>query len=296
MRRISIFILCIFIYILTACSANNSLSEQSNEEDDIGKLLSSTSESRIIYNRYYQKMVLYNIKNNYIEKQSKSQNYFQYEFNTDSKYFTSGNSITNCFEILYVDGLTIKPIIKLADEKNQSIFPLTTDNEHKLFINVFYNKNGNEVDRKIVSLVNNSKLNEYKNTSGLISTGVILLNNLYYTIYNEKSMTYSLYKLDLSNYTNSPEFIEDNLSKPELYIHNKKIYKSDKNRIFCENDYFDKAPLNYFYDDYNILLQINSYGKGVIGLNVINTNTKEIIHSVENIIDYSIENGIVKVK
>lgn len=297
MRRIfSLIVVVIFFYLLTACSANNSVANEANKEINIVKLLATNNHnSRIIFNRYYQKIVSYNVESNSVEKQSNSQNYFQYGFNIESRYFTSGNSITNNFEILYVDSVSIKSIIKLKDEKYQSIFPLTTDGDHILFIQLYYDKKGNETNRKLVSLKKDSELIEYKKVKGLVTWGAILSNNLYYTVYNDKSNNYSLYRLDLSNYNNNPTLIENNINQPELYLHNQKIYESDKDRIFNGDDYFDKAVLNYFYDEYNTLIQINPNKEGQIALSVINTSNKNLVKSVNDVIDYSIQSGVLKV-
>jgi hypothetical protein len=296
MHRIFSFVLVItFICLLTSCSANNLVANEANKEDNIVELLTTNDHnSRIIFNRYYQKMVSYNIESNSVKKQSNFQNYFQYGFNVDSKYFTSGNSITNNFEILFVDGVNIKSIVKLKDKKNQSIFPLSTDNNHILFIQLYYDKNGNEINRKLVSLTNNSELIEYKKVKDLVTWGTILSNNLYYTVFDDKSNNYSLYRLDLSNYNNNPVFIEKNINQPELYVHNNKIYKSDKNRIYNGNDYYDKSSLNFFYDEYNILIQINPNKEHIV-LSVVNTANKHLEKSLNDVIDYSIQNGVLKV-
>lgn len=55
--------------------------------------------------------------------------------------FLSGNSITNYLEIVYIEGNTIKPIINLSDEGNQSNFPLATDGKSILFIQIYYDDN-----------------------------------------------------------------------------------------------------------------------------------------------------------
>ncbi len=121
--KIKVYLFIILCIILTGCNSKDTLIPKPKSNDSI-----------ILYNRFTQSMLSYNTKSCLIEEQINIDNYFQYEFNTKSNYFTTGHSINNNFEIIEVKNKKeVSPVYKLKNN-NESIFPLASSNNNIIFL------------------------------------------------------------------------------------------------------------------------------------------------------------------
>lgn len=256
------------------------------------KLVRERENSIMIYNPFIYKFISYN-KKTFLPETRKinesEKNILQYSFNTKSEYYTSGDSYKNHFEIIKLNKGSIQSIYALENKETEAIFPLASDDKNIFFFKADYSNKGLPIS-KIVSFDNNT-LNEFPNTTGLISDGAILNNLLYYTVYDEKKKTYSLYSLDFSNFSNIPELVKTNLEAKEIFVLNTKLYLSNKDTIYYGNDVFKKASENFYDVESNTLIQINpnpdNYNQ--LALKIINADNKKEIKAIDNVVGFSIE-------
>ncbi|ALF09299.1 hypothetical protein [Parageobacillus thermoglucosidasius] len=294
MKRVVMLIMGIVFYFVSGCSIVN---ENNNSENNSSSLsgqgvtlpkCQSKDSCMILYNRFTQKLLAYNLATKTIEQQTNRPNYVVYEFNTKSNYYTAGDSHAKDFSILRIHQNQIKEIYRLEDQ--QAIFPLATDGKRFFFIMLYCDKNGAEIKRSIVRLdAGEHQLIDYPNAKGLISYGVIIHNQLYYTAYDKPTDSYSLYVLDLSDRNNMPQLLETGLEAGELYCLNDQLYRTDKEKIYHGNNVFTKKILNYFDQDSQMLIQIYPNRDATLILDVIDTQTKKHIGSATDVIDFSIE-------
>lgn len=256
----------------------------------------STENCIYLYNRYSQKLLSYNVDAKTVEQQSNIVNYIQYEFNeAKNRYFTAGNSLTNGFAILSVDRKEIAEVHRLADEKNEAVFPLATDGGKHLFIRSYYDEEGTESKRSIAQLNPDNTLSDFSNVTGLVSSGVLIGEQLYYTTYEEAMNAYSLFALDVTDLSSKPQLVGENLEASELYALNGRLLVSDHQYIYNDEERFVKQPLNYFDSGNGILIQIYPDSNANLALDAIDTATKQVIGTASNIIDFAIEDHQITV-
>ena len=256
----------------------------------------STENCIYLYNRYSQKLLSYNVDAKTVEQQSNIVNYIQYEFNeAKNRYFTAGNSLTNGFVILSVDQKEITELHRLADDKHEAVFPLATDGGKHLFIRSYYDTDGIESKRSIAQLNPDNTLSDFSNVTGLVSSGVLIGQQLFYTTYEEAINAYSLYVLDVTDLSSKPLLVEENLEASELYALNGRLLVSDHQYIYNDEERFVKQPLNYFDSGSGILIQIYPDSDANLALDAIDTATKQVIGTASSILDFSIEDHQITV-
>lgn len=271
----------IIISFIVGCANKNIGYEWLPEAKDAKEIL--------LYNRFEQKLVTYNLDENLVVCRNNEPNYFQFEFedNLLSNIYTTGHSIDNHYKIIELKNKKINTLYTMEDL--EAIFPLAYKNDNELFfIKSYYDTKGNEFyGKRIVCHFNikEKKLIEYKNTKGsIISKGIYLNNYVYYTVYNIEEDNYQLFRLDDSGKTNTPELVSSSLECPELYAFENKIWKSDTVNIYYNNQSFLKKTLNYFYKDYLIQLEPNLEGNLVLYIFNIKTSDKTL--EIRDVVDF----------
>lgn len=283
-----IFICLLFLMSFTGCTNTVDNTQDLNWNVDNDEVL--------VYNHFLQKFVKYNTLQKTgvpIQPQTRT-GIMQYAFNTPSVYFTSGDSSDNNFSILeYKNGL-VKEVYELEDKKNLGIFPLATDGVNYFFIKTNYAMES-EIESVVVKYENN-RLYEYVNTKGLISYGGLIDNMLYYTSYNSSTDDYTLYALDTLDYNAKPTVIKDNLISGEIIILNEKVYCTDKESIYSDEDKFNKRSINLSDPKHNLLIQLDpSEDASFLVLTITDSKSKEIILSTDNVIGIDLNESILTV-
>lgn len=287
-------IICVFLFGCENVSDSESVQTTKESISEVQLPKTEGDDTVILYNRFKQKFVVsYNTETCKIVQESNVENYVQYEFNSGSNYYTAGHSITNGFEILYADKDKIESVYKLEDAANEAIFPLATDGEHVFFVKTHYDSNNNPDENTIVSLNENNELEEHISMESHIDSGVIVSGKLYFTTYEIESDTYDLYSLSLEDMSGEPVLEKGDLVSGELYEHNNQLYLSDDDTIYCGTDSFKKSSLNYFFDENQILVQIHPNESADLALDVIDTNTKKVIGTAINVIDFEVKDDEV---
>ncbi|MGX4601764.1 hypothetical protein [Faecalimicrobium sp. JNUCC 81] len=268
-----------------------------NNGDNIESLLPKIENKNeiILFNRYNQNIVTYDTNKKSITQWNDNSNLFQYEFNTSSDLYTSGHSIDNEFKILKFENGSYKIIYNL--NKNEAIFPLASDGDTYLFVHSFYNKDGSEIlSKRTISLFDEKekKLQDYKNTRGLILYGAFYDNKLFYTTYQQSSDTFDLYSLEFSNFDSDPTLLEKGLEDGKVFVSIDGLWKSNNNYIYNEDKKFSIAKLNYIDKDSNNLIQID-IDNGQIYLKVTDIQTKKEYLYFKNVIDFKIDNDTITI-
>lgn len=245
--------------------------------------------SKIIYNRVSNRLVTYNTLDKTVEQDFNILNFMQYSFSNQSKYYTSGHSYENGFEILKVNNNKIEHIYRPKDSEKVAIFPFASNNNINIYSFVTYDSNNKEMNRYLIELQKENNLINYKEVDGLITSGVIIKDKLYYTVYNVENDKFSLYNITLGNYNDKPSLVTTNLESGDIFNCNDELYLSDEKYIYNDNNKFNKKHTNLFIKDNLIQMYINE--KGSVILEVYNITKQKIIKKYSDAIGYDINNN-----
>lgn len=257
------------------------------------KLPTASSEnSKIIYNKLSNRLISYNINDQKIEQDFNFLNFMQYSFNTQDNYYTSGHSYNNNFEILKINNNKIEKVYKPDNSANVAIFPFASDSINRIYLFVNYDSNGTELERNLIQFKENNLIH-YKNIAGIITNGVICNDNLYFTIYNKSTDTFSLSTIPINSYNANPELLAEGLENGELFNYNNDIYVSNENYIYNNTNTFEKKHINEFFDDYLIQMYVDENGDGI--LEIYSINEHKIIKKYPEAIGYEIYDNVMTI-
>lgn len=130
-----------------------------------------------------------------LEPWNTSSNQFQYMFGNSDKYITSGNSLSNDFEILKKSGNNYKSVYHLKDNK-QALFPLAQIGDEYLFMVITYSNHNNKlVDLLVIDKSEKIKEMNLKlsNKAKNVFSGISSSSGDVYVLVNENDMA-NLYK------------------------------------------------------------------------------------------------------
>ena len=155
-----------------------------------------------------------------------------------------------------------------------------------------YNREGVEAGRSLVEF-DGEDLVEHPAVTGLVSFGALIDDTLYYTVYEEKDNTYSLYEYRIEEPAAIPSKLEEGLSAGELYAVNGELFKSSVDTIYNDRIRFVKKSLNYFDEASRTLIQIYPDANADLVLQAIDMATGKAFSAVTGIIDFRIQDGIL---
>lgn len=278
------FQIMIIVLILSGCSRQNH-NDNATSKDVIK-----------VFNPFESKFGTYNLKYfrpEAISNKSDNANVMQYAFHTGSTLYTSGDSIRNHFEIVNLENGSVKTVVKLKNQMTDAVFPLATDGSNTFFFIADCSAPGLPLSR--VARFEKGRLVEFSKTKGHITDGALLNGQLYFTSYDENSQNYTLYSLDYSSYNSNPVIVKKGLALGQIYVLNKKLYMSDKTRIYNSEDQFENKSENFYDTASNTLIQLgaSSEGGSLLSLVVIKCDTKKIVGSANGVVGMSIQNGEV---
>ena len=102
------------------------------------------SDEKYLYNRFNQKILVYNTNLNTVVKEITENNFFQYEFPQQTDIYISGHSFDNDFEVLKITDKKIQSLLKL--KKNEGVFPVANNENYHIMIRSFYDSNNIEIE------------------------------------------------------------------------------------------------------------------------------------------------------
>lgn len=261
----------------------------------------ASENEKLLYDKFNQKIVNYNIDTKKVVEKNEEANYFQYGFNDlETDIYTTGNSVDTNHNYKIIKMLDKKTETLYEMKDNEGIFPLAyKDEENMYFIKCTYGDDNKELyaDRVICKFNEKTKkLEELDATKGLMTSyGVVIDDLLYFTVYediNYKDYAFTLNKMDL-NANNNIKQVDANLAEGEVYNNNGKLWVSDKANIYeYENNKnkYPKKSLNYFYK--NELYQLGLNDEHHVSIAILSEGDGKVEFGRENVIDVRVEDGI----
>lgn len=275
-------VVLLLTYTLTGCTNSEIIDDKSNEI--------------ILYNRYSQKLIKYNLDNKKAITIYDQINTFEYEFPDNDILYVTGNSFNNNFKLLQISGDSLKVLLEL--EPSEAIFPLLTNNDNYYFIHAYYDSDMGEItSKRCIALLDmqSMQLKDLEYTRGLIDKGTVLNKTLYYTEYNNESDDYCLYKIEFASLNfEKPQRIEEHLTAGDIYNDGSNIWLKDGDYLVSKNKNLKikAAFFNYFIDKYVVQIDVNE--KGILILRIVDRNTCKVNYEKDNIYDFkNTDNKIV---
>ncbi|KAJ51191.1 ABC-type transport system involved in multi-copper enzyme maturation permease subunit [Clostridium tetanomorphum] len=289
MKKKLFFLFIIFFIVI--CSACNNESVNSNAIQYNHQELNKNE--IFLYNIPEEKLGIYDKNRCEWRPLYPKDNLFQYVFNNESKYVVSGHSIENGFVLLKVDE-NRKSIRKIFDlnNNNDCFFPLANDNNNFYYVMYEDEKNTKNIKRTIFTFDKNNKIHTILNTNDLITSGIIINGFMYYTVCNPNKESYSVYSIDLSNEgEKKAKIVKSDLETRELYNIDNKLYFSSKDKIFNDDQSFDKKYENFFVK--NLLIQMYSDSNNDMICSVMDIKTKKIIDKFKYPINFEVKDNLL---
>ncbi|SHO48337.1 hypothetical protein [Anaerocolumna xylanovorans] len=239
----------ILILLLGGCSK-----APSTPKDNIDDLfnINLNDNNKIMYSLMAHRLGIYDLEKKQWRALDDTPNLFQYTFPKEDNYFISGHSLENNYVILKYSGDKLEIVHYM--EKDEKIFPLVANDGTNYYLIQKYTDT-DIVESKIVTFDVNWGAKVLLDNSQRICEGIISGNNLYYTAYEGKNDTYNLYKLNLE--TNISVLEQSNLISDDIFLYKNSLYVSDGQNIYNNKNTFTKRAFNYFFDDDDILFQVN---------------------------------------
>jgi len=281
-KNVLIFLLLISIFCITACSDNSKITLENENY-----ISPKSDKSKILVDRFTQKLVTYNTKRLEVELIMDTVNLMVYEFSPEVNLMTIGHSIDLGFEIISVQPHEVRKLFKA--EPDSGLFPLVYKENDFYFTKSIYDDKSVEISRCLIKYdIENNSLIEYKNISGLIYCGAIIGDRLYYTIYNEQLNNFNLYSVDCNDFNTKAQLEKSNLKFGEIYSQNDVLYTTTESEIISNTKSFKKMEHNYFIKD-EFLVQYELQQAGSINAILTDTIKNEVLLIAEEVIDFQVE-------
>ena len=281
-----IYVILVFVLILLfGCGK-----EQIN---DFYKEICLEENEIFLYNVVDEKIGIYNTEEFTWYPLYEEENTFQYVFGNDSKYIVSGNSINNGFVLLRTseDKKKIQKVFDMNDEKS-CFFPLATNGEEYYFV-MYDDEKSNTIKRNIFTFTEDFKVKNVLKTEQMITSGVIVENKLYYTVYSSELKCYKLYAIDLLNGKEAFFDTSVKLETRDLFCYDNKVCVSDYNNIYCDQTLIKKEYINYIEQNYMIQFYANEENNMVC--TIININEEKCLGTFLEPLNYEIDNDKIKI-
>lgn len=285
--RATFSFLCMFLVVIISTACNNQKEALPFQDKVI------QGNERYVYNVSKQQMGIYNEEKSHWIPLYEEENVFQYVFNQDSEYVVSGHSTNNQFVLLKLneDRKELNQIFDLNNNQD-CFFPLASDGKQFYYVLYEDERNTEIIKRSIVTFDEKNQMKIIRTTHDLITSGVIIDQFLYYTVYDRDQKYYAVYSIDLNDGEKEPKLIKTNLETRELYKMGHELLFSSRDKIFNDKRSFEKKEDNFFVDHY--LIQMGAEpGNGLVGT-VTNTESKKVIHTFKNPINFELNGEVLK--
>ena len=222
-----------------------------------------------------QKLIMYDQRSREISLFDDTSNQFQFHINGSDDLFIDGNSISNISRIIQIHQSHVTELYKF--DKNHGIFPVGVIGEKIYFIHTFYNPNGQEeIEKRCISVfnMNTSEIQNFTQTSGLISYGCINDENVLYTVYDDNQSSYSLMRVKSGDLNDTPELMCENISDGIILTDGNNLFYSDGQFLISDKDNYEIKSENLIHQ--NLLIQFYVNSDGLLCIKVTNMETKEV--------------------
>lgn len=305
-RRIKKIILilswCLVVSSVTACnkenfdSSDDSISNENITSDDMWLPTADNENEKILYDYYNGRFVSYDMEKKQVVEENAIDSYFQYAFNVKSNIYTSGHSLAGQYKIIELSDNKLTELY-VMDEDVKKIYPCAADADRGLYYFIEY-FDAEETQRKIVQY-KDGELYEFVNTEGFLMPGMLIGDNLYYTIWDESKVAYDVYSLDTHDYNSEPVLCMENIDNCDLFYCNSTIYAMSNSCLYNignEEETYEKAAYNFFDDENDILIQISTINSYELGFSVTYLSTGERVDVTSGeIISYEITEDVITI-
>ncbi len=221
-KKISFLISLLIVLIMSGCSENLDDKKNNSTAGDENVTLVYDGAKLIKFDRS-KKLAL--------EPWDTRDNQFQYMFFKTAKYITSGNSISNKFEILKKTGDSYSNVYRLNDDK-EAIFPLANIFDEYLFMIVSYSGNTNElVD--VVEINSSGKIKKLNlalsDKAKKVFSGISTNQGDIYTLLHENDVA-NLYKTNKS--LSKFDLIASDVNESALSTNKEEVVYSKQNYLY----------------------------------------------------------------
>ena len=296
MKRFKILLGFLFV-LLVGCQTTTPNATLTGDPIDTNKV-------QIYYDPIDKKLVKFNPNGKQSETINKAGSDFAYDINNADNLFVMGDSANHKYKLVEIEGEEIKTLHEF--NQGEEIFPIGYNNGSIYFIHSFYDENGEDKDKRTISLIDleEFKITDIESVGGFLTDGIVSPNNIYYTVFNNENNYYELHKKSIEDgkKAEAPELISVGYETPEVYLskdlENEKeiisLYASDKNRIYSKEDAWDKHQANYFKPTTVIGVDKNP-NDGTMKVTFIEKRSREKINEVENVVGIRFENDTIVV-
>lgn len=287
------FVVFFALFIIGCFVTENSKSGLAKVQTEVGYPEDINENEILIYNRFEQKLILYDEERKQEVRHAERPNWFQYEFDPLSDRYTSGNSFTNGFSVIEVnEKKQVKEILKLEDD--EAIFPLACNEKYEIYTHSYYDEMGIEIDSKRrLCILENGHITNIEGAKGLISKGVLKGSELYYSVYDKEKDRYTINRIDM-NEPDAVTCVKSDLICDAMIITKYGILYSDNDYFYMGDQRIKKMSLNYGFFESKYIYQIGINENNELVLHVFDLEEMEDIWVVDDIIDFEIaENEVI---
>lgn len=284
------------IFFLVACSNDTSNASLTGDPIDTNKV-------QVYYDPIDKKLVKFNPNGNTSHIINPGESQFAYDIDNADNVFVTGDSKNYKYKLIRINGEEIETIYEF--KAGEEIFPIGYNSGDIYFIHNFYNKNGEEKEKRTLSLINleTLEITDIDSVKGLLADGVVSPNNIYYTVYNSENNYYELYRKSIKEGKKSEaaELISVGYQTPDLYLskdlYNEKeimsLYASDEDRIYSKEKSWDKFGANYFKP--STVIGIDKNADKTMNISFIEKRNKEKVNEVDDVVGIRFENDSIVV-
>lgn len=245
----------------------------------------------VLFNRFTQRLLTYEPTSGAVLSASTAPNFLQYGFATTSGVYTAGFSSGTGFRIVEAVGGRLSTLLELPDD--QGIFPLASSGSRLLFTRSEYDA-GREIGRSLVELVDGALVEDGRAT-GLVDSGVIVGDDLYYTVYVPATDDYTLHRLSLLDRSVPPEQLGSPLPEGGLFAHDSTVFTAQQGRLVSAGSSFECDHLCVFDDALDVLLRMRVNEQAGLSLDVVDTVSGTVLDSRTDVIDFAVDGANVVV-
>lgn len=262
-----------------------------------------TNKVQIYYDPIDKKLLKFNPNGNQSEILNPNPSDFAYDINNAYNLFIIGDSINHKYKLVEIEGEEIKTLHEFNE--GEEIFPIGYNEGSIYFIHSFYKQNGEDKDKRTLSLIDLEEFNvtDIESVGGFLTDGIVSPNNIYYTVYNNENNYYELHRksIEAGKKGEAPELISVGYETPEVYLSkdllNEKeiisLYASDKTRIYSKDESWNKHQANYFTPSSVIGMDKNA--DGTIKITFLDKRSREKTNEVEDVVGIRFENNTIVV-
>ena len=314
-RKIIILSLGILIIgVLVSCNNKNNKvkKEISSEKFDYNKEIEKKAEYKyfkdcpvkanevLLYHSYKDNLGIYNTDTKTWKElyNSEKNNLFTYRVRGQEQknvFYTIGSTSYNDFSVVKYNPENRMAESLLDVDKKDSVIPIGIYEDKMYFI---HNKDdlGDSETRSIAYMDGNKLIDVLDVKDALLSNGIIVGRNIYYTIYSPESDLFDLYCYSFKNNKTSKKA---EIQTDKIYRYKDELmYVDNKNDLLClEKGKINSLKNNSDIDilsDYGLMLQIYINKDSDIACDVINMENNKVVETVSKFDGYIVNEGILE--